>query len=405
MPFAISQTSTFWGILFILCSGTASALGLYFQGLSSSFVEPAKSSFFSLSLVTHPALSVVFDAAIAVKCFGVGVSYLIVVAQLMPQVVKYFLRPAEDEIFEYPIFESKVVWVTAALIVAGPLSFARHLESLKYTSIVALASVGYLVVLVLVKFGQSVASADTTIDKDTIDTLHTWRPPSATGVLSVLPVLVFAFTCHQNMFASINELVLFNQAELAKHDPSATSDPDTKLSPRISERTLTKMVAASIYPAAVTYIAVGVAGYLTFGNGIQGNIMTMYEYSLSTVIGRIAIVVMVLFSYPLQLHPCRASISNIIHWFTTKHSDPKGADMPLTEMYPENSQLLEEFVEPQVVVDKPSTAHLVHDSHIPLVPYVAITTTILLLSFLLAIKVDSLQTVLAFVGATGSTSI
>lgn len=481
MPFAIAQTSLLWGVVLILVSGSASALGLYFQGLCAAFVPVGRSSFFSISLVTHPSLSVVFDAAIAIKCFGVGVSYLIIVAQLMPQIMDYFLTTTvvsaylshdSESSSNYHIFQSRVFWVTAALVVAGPLSFARRLDSLKYTSVVALISVGYLVVLVLVKFvlilgsGNGInnpnpnpPSGDAPLPSSP---LQIWLPESFANLLSVLPVLVFAFTCHQNMFASINELALFNQEQIVKQslendanqetdpleypnsDPILHSgltplqtDPENRpgeyASPRPSERTFLKIVTASVYPAAFTYLAVGIAGYLTFGNNVKGNIMTMYEYSLSTVIGRIAIVVLVLFSYPLQVHPCRASVSNIVNWLVTKkrstkelNHDSNSQDSHVqnynsndagtstlgyrpntnTELG-ERSSLLEESVEPQVVAPqgKETLAHLVHDSHIPFVPYVIITTFIIACSFLIAVKVDSLEVVLAFVGATGSTSI
>lgn len=48
------------------------------------------SSFFALSQITYPNAAVVFDAAIAIKCFGVGVSYLIIIGDLMPGVVRGF---------------------------------------------------------------------------------------------------------------------------------------------------------------------------------------------------------------------------------------------------------------------------------------------------------------------------
>lgn len=447
MPFAIAQTSLFFGILLILLSGTAAALGLYFQALCSTFVPVGQSSFFSISLVTHPNLSVVFDAAIATKCFGVGVSYLIIVAQLMPQIMDYFLGNSlgngvvslsGNEIGDhFAIFQSRVFWVTAALIIAGPLSFARRLESLKYTSVVALLAVGYLVVLVIAKFvilaGSSTLSTPPTNPSPPSDSpitddspLRFWVPASIPNLLSVLPVLVFAFTCHQNMFASINELVLFNKDKISEQqerlrtdsgDPSSTqlldnydaTDPEGRLaefaSPRASESTFARIVAVSVYPAAFTYLAVGVAGYLTFGNSVNGNIMTMYDYSLSTIVGRIAIVVLVLFSYPLQVHPCRASVYNIVSWIEKRgaaggnddgNNDGNGSNSGPTE----NTSLLEQPNTTTAVAPSPSSS-----SYIPILPYLIITAIIIALSFVLAVKVDSLEVVLAFVGATGSTSI
>ena len=73
-----------------------------------------------------------------------------------------------------------------------PLSFLRRLDSLKYTSIVALLALGYLVLTVVAHF----------IMGDTVDQrgeMHwiKWQGPMR--FLSNLPVIIFAFTCHQNV--------------------------------------------------------------------------------------------------------------------------------------------------------------------------------------------------------------
>ena len=73
-----------------------------------------------------------------------------------------------------------------------PLSFLRRLDSLKYASIVALISVGYLVILV----AAHLIKGDTKQDRGDI---RVAQPESAVAVLSSFPIVVFAFTCHQNV--------------------------------------------------------------------------------------------------------------------------------------------------------------------------------------------------------------
>lgn len=73
-----------------------------------------------------------------------------------------------------------------------PLSFLRRLDSLKYTSVVALISIGYLVILVFAHF----VKGDTKQDRGAIRLV---QPQSAVAVLSSIPVIVFAYTCHQNV--------------------------------------------------------------------------------------------------------------------------------------------------------------------------------------------------------------
>ena len=85
-------------------------------------------------------------------------------------------------------------WFKTRLIVI-PLSFLRRLESLKYTSVVALISVGYLVILVVAHF----IKGDTKQDRGGIRVI---QPESAVAVLSSFPITVFAYTCHQNVRSS-----------------------------------------------------------------------------------------------------------------------------------------------------------------------------------------------------------
>ena len=75
-----------------------------------------------------------------------------------------------------------------------PLSFLRRLDSLKYTSLIALISIGYLVILVVAHF----IKGDTVIERSPIRVV---RPESAIATLSSFPVIVFAYTCHQNVIS------------------------------------------------------------------------------------------------------------------------------------------------------------------------------------------------------------
>ena len=90
MPHAMSNMGVTLGVIVILWSGLTSGLGLYLQTRCARYLDRGASSFFALSQITYPNAAVVFDAAIAIKCFGVAVSYLIIIGDLMPGVVQGF---------------------------------------------------------------------------------------------------------------------------------------------------------------------------------------------------------------------------------------------------------------------------------------------------------------------------
>lgn len=81
---------------------------------------------------------------------------------------------------------------TVYRLVVIPLSFLRRLDSLKYTSVVALISIGYLVVLVVFHF----VKGDTMADRGPLRIIA-WG--GVVPVLQSFPVIVFAYTCHQNV--------------------------------------------------------------------------------------------------------------------------------------------------------------------------------------------------------------
>ena len=94
MPLALSRMGMLLGIIVILWSGLTAGFGLYLQTRCARYLERGSASFFALSQITYPNAAVIFDAAIAIKCFGVGVSYLIIIGDLMPGVVLGFSENA-----------------------------------------------------------------------------------------------------------------------------------------------------------------------------------------------------------------------------------------------------------------------------------------------------------------------
>lgn len=351
------------GTIVILWAGVTAGFGLYLQTRCAAYLERGSASFFALSQITYPNAAVIFDAAIAIKCFGVGVSYLIIIGDLMPGVVRGFA----DEERITPFLVDRHFWVTAFMLVVIPLSFLKRLDSLKYTSVIALISIGYLVILVVYHFTAHDTLPDT--GYQTPLRIVGWASPIA--ALSSFPVIVFAYTCHQNMFSILNEI--------ADNTHFRT----------------TSVVISSIGIAAFIYILVAITGYLSFGNELGGNIVAQYAPSVSATIGRAAIVVLVMFSYPLQVHPCRASVDAVLKW------RPKSSKQKLTPSATPSSTSSAPSPEygPKPQAGKTRVTELSETR------FAAITTGIIILSYVVAMTVSSLEAVLAYVGSTGSTSI
>jgi amino acid permease len=146
----------------------------------------------------------------------------------------------------------------------------------------------------------------------------------------------------------------------------------------------TSVIFASIGSACALYILTGITGYLSYGDNIKGNIVSMYPTAAATTIGRMAIVVLVMFSFPLQIHPCRASIDACLQWRPRRRNGQN-------EGSPSRNTLLATASKPKAEMGD--------------MRFAVLTTILIVLSFVTAMTVTSLEKVLAYVGSTGSTTI
>lgn len=384
MPYGLQSNGLVFGLVLVIWLSLTSAFGLYLQNKVAKYTQQQEAvSYFSLAQLTYPQLSIVFDSAIAIKCFGVGVSYLVVIGDLMPKIMESLHVP------ETSGWMNRNVWISVFMVLVVPLSYLKKLDLLKYTSIVALFSVVYLICLVIEHF---------VIDGVTKNHVTYVGPVSLKSTLSSFPIFVFAYTCHQNMFAIINEL-----------KPSDRAGSQTRQS--------NKIIRNAIATACASYLVVGIIGYLSFGDKVNGNIITMYPRdSKSSLFGRLCIVIMVSLSFPLQCHPCRGSINHVIYFVrngakgnlrntAVTHSGYTALD------HDPNTSLDAESVSESLISTTPMEGAQDTDGHDPIIVplskrnFYVITTVIVVFSYLLAISVTSLAHVLAFVGSTGSTSI
>lgn len=146
------------GIITCVFSGGIASFGLYLLSLCATKTPHRQASFFVIAQITYPKAAVFFDAAIAIKCFGVAIrcvwyiqystssnavhlhSYLIVIKSLIPNVVSSLFRDSEPPAWMLDGGN----WLVIFMAILIPLGFLRRLDSLRYTSYAALFSVGTL---------------------------------------------------------------------------------------------------------------------------------------------------------------------------------------------------------------------------------------------------------------------
>ncbi|KAI0091649.1 vacuolar amino acid transporter 5 [Irpex rosettiformis] len=349
-PLALAASGIIPGMITCLFSGGVAAFGLYLLSLCAVKAPHRRASFFAIAELTFPRAAVFFDAAIAIKCFGVSISYLIIIKALMPNVVAALYHDLASEDTIPPAWAlSGRVWITIMMLILVPLSFLRKLDSLRHTSYIALFSVAYLVVIVVSCYFFPIKGTQARGEVHLIK--------FSSNFVSTFPVQVFAYTCAQNLFPIFNEIN------------------------RNTQKRMNIVIGTSIGGAAVIYEIIAVFGYLTFGSKVGANIIAMYpSTSLFIAVGQLAIAILVMFSYPLQVHPCRNCLDKVFH---AGHVLPKSGSLGDIEMEDEHG-------------GSPDMSPLKHT---------LLTVAIITSGFTIAYFVDDLQMVLSFVGSTGSTTI
>lgn len=73
---AMASAGIIPGMLTCALSGAVGGFGLYLLTRCARHTPDRQSSFFAIAQITFPQAAVFFDAAVAIKCFGVSIRYV-----------------------------------------------------------------------------------------------------------------------------------------------------------------------------------------------------------------------------------------------------------------------------------------------------------------------------------------
>uniref|UniRef100_A0A4D5RFM5 Putative solute carrier family 38 member 7 n=1 Tax=Ixodes scapularis TaxID=6945 RepID=A0A4D5RFM5_IXOSC len=169
-----------------------------------------------------------------------------------------------------------VVTVLVAVVLVLPLCFSGTIDFLKYPSALGVFAGLYLVGLVVADYytghhppAQTRAS-----------------PESAETVLSVVPVICFGYQCH------VSSVPIYGC--LAKRS------------------TFPRVVLVAVSLTAGLYTLTGVYGYRTFGQGVAGDVLELYDAGRPAVlVAVLAMAAKVVATYPILLFCGRTAVDDL----------------------------------------------------------------------------------------------
>ena len=386
IPYVFRNSGILVGILLTFMAAVASWFGLFaLAKCSKTMINPRNSSFFTVCMMTNAQLSVFSDSAMIIQCFGVCISYLVLIGDLFPTIFG----------------GSRYYWIISSALIIVPLCLLKNMNSLRYSSILGLFALAYLTLLVLSNFiHEFLLNEDYNLTRGDIYWLHIYNTK---GLIGTFSIIIFAFTGSMNLFSIINELE------------------------ENSMKNINTVITRSIGISTLLFLLVGISGYLTFGSDTTGNVMLNYDPSLMfVVIGKFCLGSMVVLSFPLLFHPLRIAVNNIVVYYQLQHKkdlvfEPEFEPPQSTDSRPislaindeDNQSLLDEddnigsgneILDETVSLLK-KTKEESYDVPFPNIRFLFITFGLLSSMYTIAIKVKSFALVLAIVGATGSTSI
>ncbi|KAF6014391.1 hypothetical protein HII13_000736 [Brettanomyces bruxellensis] len=372
LPYAFKTDSIFLGTIILLFAAAANSIGLIIQGMTTKFVHRGTATFFTICTLTYPRLSTLFDIAIFMQCFGVAISYIVLTGDLMPLVFS---------ISDWSETQNRLFYILISTVITVPLCFLHKLDSLRYTSVVSLIAIAYLAILIYAQFGYSLSQNFQNIPPENIGPVFYFTPEGIKPVFKTLGVIVLAYTC-PNQYSIVTELQ----------------------NPTIHR--INRIVYLSMGVITAIFFSVSFFGYMTFGNALGGNIILMYGDNIYISLGRLLLVLMVLLSFPLMLYPARSSFNNIYfafkdylwhkwHQFNSRETAPLLQNNTASGNL-DNTENCEVFAE-----DKLGEKAV----PFPEFRFRWITVVLLVLSYLIAISLDSFELILSVVGATGGVLI
>ncbi|KAK1347329.1 transmembrane amino acid transporter [Hamiltosporidium tvaerminnensis] len=243
-----------------LFSACFSASGLLLYMFCSKKYDRS-SSISMLCSENFPKLKFLVDFGIFIKCFGVGTSYLIIIRQLLPNVLQ-------------PVFGSNLLTQANSstaiyLAIIASVCYFRNLNNLKYTSTCGIIAIFIVILTSIYRLFTSPIQSPV---------LYT---SFSSKWIEGLGKLVFAFTCHQNIFSVRNEL------------------------PNNSTRNLIRLIFATILTAVIAYTTFGLSNYLLYSSSVTDNILQRYSSDTLGILIQFLYVIVMGFSYPLQIIPAR----------------------------------------------------------------------------------------------------
>ncbi|KDO31736.1 hypothetical protein SPRG_03656 [Saprolegnia parasitica CBS 223.65] len=286
LPYAVNQVGVLLGIGIILLGACLAYYSLFLLVVCSDISH--ETSYMHLAHATSgPRLAMFVQGVICMNLLGTAVGFFVASSELILLVVKptqYFgaIEMGSDR-------DTRNALIGAlCLCFVYPLSLFRSLSSLRFSSLFSILCIVFLTITVVVKYFQFAHlgfAPDFWYQCEHL-TMFNFKP---SRILTAVPLVVFAYTCHPNV------LPIYLQLK-------------RRSSPRMY-----KVARRSLGVASLVYLALSVFAVFTFGDQTRSNFLENdYHGDAAIIAGCIFLGVSIVVTTPLYIHTLRNCINEAV---------------------------------------------------------------------------------------------
>jgi len=222
------------------------------------------------------------DFVFLINNFGTCVAYTIVIKENMAAICRSMYDLGW---IEFPVMmrdQKSALWIIVSQCLLIPLVIKEKLAELRVFALISFGIISYIGLTIITNCFTN------TYTKSFDTKWNSIKMFDISGLVHTVPVVIFGFTCQQNVLSCFREL----------QNPTL--------------RRMDKVMARQMLLVSTIYILVGVYGYLTFGTDFSDqdqNILTKYDSkNISVLIGTFLLIISIINAQPFNVMPTREAL-------------------------------------------------------------------------------------------------
>lgn len=282
MPYCFVRTGLLLSILLLMLSALLTRLSCYLL-LKSAYLSRRRNFELIVQDVLGPTGRVMAELGLIGFLLGTCVAYFIMIGDLAPKIILELLNVDTNN-------DLRTICVVAlAFFVALPLSLLKKVDSLTSCSLLSMLLYSFLIVKLLFEAEGKLTMKTHRSKDEELNEIVYWNPA---GLLTTFPIFCMAMSCQTSIFEIFDASFSCGETDTIKRD--------------------TNIITKAIYLCLFAYTTVGLLGYVAFHDQqLHGNLLIVFEPSLTTTLTKIGFIVTLLLSFPLCVFPCRTSVYSL----------------------------------------------------------------------------------------------